>query len=144
MRRPTANRGYQYAGKSTVGRGEDSGETNAARPFGVRDLQLHPPQSDHLMVAAFVAPMAGDYGVADLAARRVSSSGSTVRYVAIAPSKAVVSTLRAGSDRAWVRDPGQYPLGRLRADDRIYFAVDRDGDYGWDATEIAFSVALLQ
>ncbi len=143
VRRPTANRGYPYAGKSTIGRGADAGEANAAPPLGVRDLQLHPPQSDHLMVAAFVVPITGDYGLSDLAARRVSSSGGTVRYIVLAPSRAVVSTLRAGTDRAWVRDPGQYPLGQLRAGDRIYFAVDRDGDYGWDATEISFSVSLL-
>jgi hypothetical protein len=32
--------------------------------------------------------------------------------------------MRAGTDRAWVRDVKQYPLGQLRAGDRIYFAVD--------------------
>jgi hypothetical protein len=142
-RHPTANRGYPYVGKSTIPRGGDERETAAPPPSGVLDLQMHPPNSDHLIVTAFVVPVDGPYVVYDLAARRVSPQGGTVVYSVLNGKGTVVSSIQAGNDRAWARDPGLYPLGSLRSGDRIYFGVGRDGDYFYDATEVSFSVALV-
>ncbi|MFB3785059.1 MAG: hypothetical protein ACE15F_01680 [bacterium] len=132
--------GYPYAGKSTVERGQDTNETVAPQPLGVFDLQLHPPNNEHLLVAAFVVPAAGTYSVSGLAARRVYNSGATVTFLLIDPKQNQVAALTASQDQAWVTDSQTYPLGSLNAGDRIYFAVYYDGEYGWDATEVAFDV----
>nr|HQH71052.1 hypothetical protein [bacterium] len=135
-----AGTGYPYAGKSTVERGQDTNETGAPQPLGVFDLQLHPPNNEHLLVAAFVVPAAGTYSVSGLAARRVYNSGATVTFLLIDPKQNQVAALTASQDQAWVTDSQTYPLGSLNAGDRIYFAVYYDGEYGWDATEVAFDV----
>ena len=132
--------GYPYAGKSSVVRSKDTNETNAPQPLGVRDLQLHPPQNDHLTVAAFVVPLAGNYTVSDLATRRVYNQGTTITYLVFDSEKNTLVTLSASNDQAWVTDGGAYTLNNLKTGDRIYFAVSRDGDYGWDATEVAFTI----
>jgi hypothetical protein len=143
VRHPIANRGYPYVGKSMIPRGGDEGELGAPQPAGVFDLQMHPPQRDHLIVTTFIVPLAGPYVVYDLAARRVSQSGETAIYTVWNTAMSIVSSIQVGHDRAWTRDPQLYPLGSLRAGDRIYFAVGRDGDYAYDATEISFSVSLV-
>jgi hypothetical protein len=134
---------YPYVGKSTVGRGADEGESNAPYPIGVRDLQLHPPNSDHLIVAAFVAPINGWYTLRDLAARRIDERRPTSReviYRVFGPSGTEIVAMTATSDRAWVTDSNTYDLGQLQAGDRVYFAVDRAEAYYWDSTEIAWTV----
>ncbi len=135
---------YPYAGKSSVDRGSDSGESNTPEPSGVRDLQLHPPDNDHLTVASFMAPFDGNYGISDLAVRRVHNQGSIVTYKVFDASKNQVATLTASNDRAWVTDEKIYELGFLSAGDRIYFGVDRgeNDNYYWDATEIAWTVTF--
>jgi hypothetical protein len=134
---------HVYAGLSTVPRGADTGETNTPQPAGVTDLQLHPPDNNHLTVAAFIAPLDGDYSVYDLAVRRVSASGNTAILKLFNSSKAEVKELRATNNRAWVTAGDTASLGYLGAGERIYFGMDRDGDYGWDAVEIAWSVQCL-
>jgi hypothetical protein len=133
---------YPYAGKSTVDRGSDSGESNTPEPSGVRDLQLHPPDNDHLTVASFMAPFDGNYSISDLAVRRVHNQGSIVTYKVFDASKNQIAILTASNDRAWVKDGKIYEVGFLSASDRIYFAVDRgeNDNYYWDATEIAWTV----
>jgi hypothetical protein len=135
---------YPYAGKSTVDRGSDSGESNTPLPSGVRDLQLHPPDSDSLVVAAFMVPNSGTYSISDLAVRRVHNQGGIVTYKVFDSSKNQVATLTASNDRAWVTDEKIYDLGFLLAGYRIYFAVDRgeSDNYYWDATEIIWTVRL--
>ena len=135
-----ASGGYPYAGKSSVPRGKDTGETNAPNPLGVRDLQLHPPNNDHLTVAAFIAPLAGTYTISDLAARRVYNQGTTVVFLVFDNTNTQVASLTASNDQAWVTDTNPYTIKNVKAGDRIYFAVSRDSDYGWDATEVAFSI----
>jgi ferric-dicitrate binding protein FerR (iron transport regulator) len=135
-----APKGYPYAGKSLVGRGEDAGERGAPPPLKVRDLQLHPPNNDHLVVAAFVVPVDGLYRVSGLGVRRVDERGGPVRYLVADPSRRKVAELTATPDRAWVWEPRSCVLGMLKAGDRIHFAVSRQGDYGWDAAEIAWMV----
>ena len=131
---------YPYAGKSSVNRGSDTGETNTPAPAGVRDLQLHPPENGHLVVAAFKVPEPGAYSVYNLAARRPSSSGATVRYKVFNAQKSLIANLQATNSSSWVTDPQTYNLGNLIAGDTLYFAVDRDGTYAFDAAEIAWTI----
>jgi hypothetical protein len=131
---------YPYAAKSTVARGSDSGEANTPAPSGVFDLQLHPPDNDHLTVAAFIVPFAGDYSVYDLGVRRVWWEGSLAGYRVFDESKSLLTHIVATTDQDWVTDPNTYNLGTLTAGDRIYFAVDREDDYFWDATEIIWTI----
>jgi hypothetical protein len=135
---------YPYAGRSLVGRGGDAGERGAPAPLRVRDLQLHPPDSDRLTVAAFIAPVDGRYRVRDLGVRRVDARGGPVRYVVHDAQRRRVATLKATPDRAWVWERRGFDLGALRAGDRIHFAVAREGDYGWDAAEIAWTVSATE
>ncbi len=132
---------YPYAAKSTVARGSDGGEANTPTPLGVFDLQLHPPENDHLTVAAFIVPVAGNYSVYDLAVRRVWWEGSLAGYKVFDDSKSLLTHIVATTDQDWVTDPTTYNLGTLAAGDRIYFAVDReDANYFWDATEIIWTI----
>jgi hypothetical protein len=132
---------YPYGGKSTVGRGSDTNETNAPAPSGVFDLQMHPNQNDHLVVAAFKVPENGTYQLSNLATRRVDgNSGQSIVYMVFSPAKVQLSSLRATSNQAWVIDPGTYNLGQLSAGDYVYFGVNRDGLYSWDATEISWKI----
>ncbi|NOS70255.1 MAG: hypothetical protein HOP33_10025 [Verrucomicrobia bacterium] len=129
---------YPYAGKSLVAR--SAAEGNAPAPLGVMDLQLHPPNNDHLVVVAFVAPFDATYRISDLAARRVFTSGTTATYRLFGQNKVLIASLQAGNSTAWITDTNVYWLGQVAAGDRIYFTVDRDGNYGWDATETAWTV----
>jgi glucose/arabinose dehydrogenase len=135
--------GYPYVGKSTVDRGGDAGETGAPAPTGpgVRDLQLHPPDSPRLIVAAFRVPVDGTYEVADLAARRVHNTGHhTSRLKLFNPAKMLVASVQANS-QAWTRNTSTYNLGALTAGQKIYFAADRDnGTFAYDATEVIWTV----
>ena len=132
---------YPYAGKSTVSRGSDGGEANTPEPSGVFDLQLHPPENDHLTVVAFIVPEAGSYSVYDLAVRRVHYEGSLAGYKVFDEGKNLLTHISASTDQDWVTDAGVYNLGTLQAGDRIYFAVDReDANYFWDATEIIWTI----
>ena len=132
---------YPYAAKSTVARGSDSGEANTPPPLGVLDLQLHPPDNDHLTVAAFVVPQAGNYSVYDLAVRRVWYEGGLAGYKVFDEDKNLLTHIVASTDQDWVTDPNTYNLGTLVAGDRIYFAVDReDANFWWDATEITWTI----
>jgi len=138
---PAAGTLYPYGGKSMVGRGSDTGETNAAAPASVFDLQLHPPNNDHLVVAAFMVPADGNYQVNNLAVRRVDGNpNQTVRYRVFNPQKVQIANLQATSNQAWVTDPNTYTLGQLTSGQYIYFGVARDGTYSWDATEISWTV----
>ena len=123
-----------------MNRGSDTGETNTPAPAGVRDLQLHPPENGHLVVAAFKVPEAGAYSVYNLAARRPSSSGTTVRYKVFNAQKSLIANLQASNSRSWVTDSQTYNLGNLAVGDTLYFAVDWDGTYAFDAAEIAWTI----
>lgn len=125
-----------------VGRGSDGGESNAAAPTGVMDLMLHPPTNNHLTVCAFVVPQTGNYSVAGLAVRRVSANGANSLFKVFNNQKQLISTITATNNNAWASDANIYTLGTLQAGDKIYFAVDNDVDYSYDATEIAWTVTL--
>ena len=139
-----ANEFYPYVGKSTVNRGADVGESNTPAPTGVRDLQLHPPNNLHLTVAAFRVAESGNYSVSELAVRRVDgTAGQTVRLRLFNAQGVELANLQASSNRAWVRSTSTFSLGNLVAGNYIYFAVDGDGGFGWDATEIAWQVQAV-
>jgi hypothetical protein len=134
---------YPYAAKSAVGRGLDSGEANAPAPTGssIMDLQLHPPESEHLTVAAFIVPVTGDYSVYGLAARRVASDGELIGYKVFDSDENLIAHLVASANQDWVTDSAIYSLGTLEAGESIYFAVDReDAHYYWDAAEIVWTI----
>ncbi|MEP7312887.1 MAG: PQQ-dependent sugar dehydrogenase [Pseudomonadota bacterium] len=135
-----AGQRYPYVGKSTVNRGADTGESNAVAPLTARDLQLHPPDNAHLTVAAFRVPENGTYSVSGLAVRRVdANAGYTVR-LRLFNAHGVEQVNLQSNSRAWVRSGATYNLGALTTGSYIYFAVDRDGDYYFDATEIAWQI----
>jgi hypothetical protein len=140
----TGRDAYPYAGKSAVDRGSDTGESNTPPPSGVRDLQLHPPDSDSLAVAAFMIPINGTYSISDLAVRRVHNQGGIVAYKVFDNSKMQIASLTAANDRTWVTDAKIYELGFLSAGVQIYFAIDKgeNDNYYWDATEIVWTVTL--
>jgi dienelactone hydrolase len=134
---------YPYAGKSTVGRGSETGEGNVPSPTGVFDLQLHPPNSLKLMVAAFVVPAAGEYTVSSAAVRRVSSASGTQRLKIFNNLQSILLDLQATNNQDWVQSSTPLSLGVLTIGDSIYFAVDRDGNYASDFTEVAWSIAMI-
>jgi hypothetical protein len=131
---------YPFAGKSTVGRGSDSGEGNTPAPTGVYDITMHPPGDSTLTVAAFIVPTSGNYSVSNLAVRCVLSSSDSATLKVFNASQSQIAGLQATNNRDWVTDAGTYDLGSLTAGDRIYFAVDNDGDFAYDSTEITWTV----
>lgn len=137
---PATGNAYPYAAKSTVPRGQDAGEAGTPAPLGVLDLQLHPPSSARLMVAAFRVPAAGTYTVSNVAARRVSGMGGPSQLRVFGPQLTEVLTLTALPDQAWVAGTSPVTVTAAAAGDAIYFAVDWAGDYAWDATEVAWTV----
>jgi len=58
-------------------------------------------------------------------------------------SQSQIASLQATTDQGWVTDAGTYDLGSLTANDSIYFAVDSDGYFYWDGTEIAWTVTAV-
>lgn len=131
---------YPYVGKSTVDRGSDTGESNTPLPLAVRDLQMHPSNTNKLTVASFTVPKNGTYKLSNLAVRRVDgNTGQTVRLKVFNAAKTQIANLQATS-QAWTKDTTEYALGDLNAGDKIYFAVDRDGAFYYDATEIAWTI----
>jgi len=107
----------------------------------VFDLQLHPPNNDHLTVAAFLVPENGNYQISNLAARRVDNNCcQTIRYYLFNALQVQMSNLQASNNQAWVTDPNTYNLGSLTAGQYIYFGVWRDGAWAWDASEISWTV----
>ncbi len=137
-----SNTPYPYAGKSTVPRGSDANEEDAPEPHGVYDLQLHPPNNNHLTVCSFIVTRKGTYFLSNLGARRISSEGKMSRFFVFDHRQNPITQYAVNNDQEWVMDPGIYELGELKENDRIYFAVDKgpDEQYGWDATEICWTV----
>jgi len=101
---------------------------------------MHPSDTDKLTIASFVVPSSGTYSVSNLAVRRVDGNlGQTVRYRVFNNAKTQIANILSGN-QAWITDTGTYNLGTLQAGDTIYFAVDRDGAYYYDATEVAWTI----
>ena len=133
---------YPYVAKSTVGRGSDDGEGGTPSPFGVNDLQMHPPSSDNLTVSAFVAPVTGEYQVLNLAARRVSPNVGGTSFKVFDQNQNLIAELSV-DNQTWVTNSDSFILN-LSANDRIYFAADREDIYNFDALEVSWTVNLIQ
>lgn len=131
---------YPYAGKSTVDRGSDAGETNAPSPLGVRDLQLYPPSNNHTVVAAFRIPQNGWYNIYNIKLRRVSNTGNNARLRVFNAQGTQLVSLNATNNRQWVSTGTLFTLPNLKSGQYIYFAVDRNGDSVGDATEISWTI----
>jgi hypothetical protein len=136
---------YPYAGKSIIERGSDSGEDTIPYPQGVFDLQLHPPESDKLIVASFIIPAEGDYQIFDCAVRRVHHEGNIINYYVFNHLKELLFNLQATNNQRWVRNTNTFRLDNLPAGNRIYFAIGRglNDNYYWDATEIIWTIKKL-
>lgn len=131
---------YPYAAKSTMPRGMGMGEVNPPGPLGVLDMQFHPPQLSRLTVAAFTVPADGTYVVTGVAARKVEAMGGNATFKIFGPTKVLVTSIKVNPTRGWYHKSGVYPLGALVTGDRVYFALDRDEEFGYDATELAWVV----
>lgn len=142
VRRDDAS-GYPYVAKNLTARATDD-----PPPSGVFDLQLHPPNSAHFVVAAFVVPVDGRYVVTDFGAHRLltdpSSSWSAV-LLGSSPSTPLSEILTPDADTVWELQAGAVDLGDLAQNERICFAVYRgleDLDAFGDATEVSFTITL--
>lgn len=131
--------GYPYVGKSSVSRGNDDGEGNAQSPLNVYDFQMHPPKNNHLTVAAFIVPEAGEYSIRDLGVRRVYHNIKSVALKVFSPSKSLVVQVN-GSNRSWSVDNSSYSFGALAVGDKIYIAVDNVDGYDYDAAEVSWQI----
>jgi succinate dehydrogenase/fumarate reductase flavoprotein subunit len=101
---------------------------------------MHPPDDNKLLVAAFKVPVEDNYMVSRLGLRRVDNEGSAVCFKVFNQRNVFLSNMQATNSCARVTDSNTYSLGKVNPGDGIYFAAERDGDFGWDATEIAFTV----
>lgn len=136
-------------GKSDVARGSRVDESGTPSPTGVYDLLMHPPNSEKLTVAAFVAPVGGHYYVKNLAARRATPWGTgDCEFKVFDESASLIATVQTGLggsvDPAWHVDSATYDLGVLAQGDRIHFAVDYDGSPDNDSTEVVWTVELTE
>lgn len=131
---------YPYVGKSTVGRGMDTGEMGAPEPMGVMDLGVHPPEMGNLTVIAFVAPAAGTYTVSGVAGRRISGMGGTATLKVFGPQMQALGMATLAENGAWASIPNTLMAGTLAKGDMIYFGLDKAGRFDYDACRIAFTV----
>ncbi|MGL1904158.1 MAG: metallophosphoesterase [Fibrobacterales bacterium] len=128
---------YPYAGKSATPRGGSEPE-----PAGVFDMQMHPPENSHLVVAAFTAPVDGAYKVSGLGIRRVVDKSGSVALVLKKSDGETVAEITATS-QSWAQDSKMYDLGTLAKGESIYFAVDNVEKFNYDACEIMWTVNLF-
>lgn len=134
--------GHPYAGKSTVGRGSDSGESNTPSPLSVMDLQLHPPDDERTTVAEFSAPRTGTYVISDLAARRIDPmTDQLAEYRVYNNAKSLLVAIPANIPSVWTTNTQQFTL-TLNQGDKIYFAVNALGRNWWDSIEIMWKIKL--
>jgi len=129
---------YPYVGKSNVPQGSDTKEHKERVP-GVFDLQLHPPNNEHLVVCSFEAPFSGNYTISDLGIRRVEDENSGTELKLFDTDKNLISKL-SGTSKTWNYDLHTHPLKNLDQGDLIYFAVDNIDGFAYDAVEISWNI----
>ncbi len=129
---------YPYVGKSTIPQGSDTDEHKERVP-GVFDLQLHPPNNEHLVVCSFEVPFSGDYTISDIGIRRVYDENSGTELKLFGPDKNLISKL-SGTTKTWNYDLHTHPLKNLDQGDLIYFAVDNVDGFAYDAVEISWNI----
>jgi len=131
---------YPYIGYSTVKRGDDINETLAPDPLYVIDLQMFPPENEHSIVMAFIAPLSGEYSINKLACRRVSDEGGIASYSVFNNNAEFQNSLTATNEQSWMVDDDSIHLGTVSAGENIYFAVHKNDTNDFDATEIAWRI----
>jgi len=131
---------YPYAGKSNVPQGSDTDE-HKERFSGVFDLQMHPPDNQHLIVCAFEVPFTGNYTISGLGIRRVYNNNSSVELRLYNPDKELIADL-PGNSKTWNYDYHTHFLKSLEKGDVIYFAVSNVDGFAYDATEISWEVRI--
>ena len=112
-------------------------------PLGVNDLQVHPSEADVLAVTSFRTPIQASYSISAIAARRVLAWGGTSTLKVYDNNGTEISSITADS-QDWSIDSSTYDLGEIDAGQFLYFAVQRDGDFIGDATEIAWSITATE
>jgi poly(3-hydroxybutyrate) depolymerase/methionine-rich copper-binding protein CopC len=131
---------FPYAGKSKVPRGN---QHNDPSPTGVFDLEMHPPNSDKLTVAAFIVPAAGNYSISNVAVRRIYYTTSGTSTLRVFDNHAVeIFSITGNNSLNWISNTTTYDLGSLNTGERIYFGIDRDANYASDFTEIAWTITM--
>lgn len=128
-------------GKSTVDRGDDTGEANTPAPLGVRDLVMHPPFEDKYTVMWFPTPVAADYTLSDVAVRRSSSQGEEATFEVWIGGLTLITSVTATSDQDWVLDPQSHDLGALGKNARMLFVVKHDDTWGYDGMELSWTLS---
>lgn len=129
---------YPYIGKSTVSQGQDADEHRGRFP-GVLDLQMHPPENEHMVVCSFEVPFSGDYTISNLGIRRVYNEDSGTELKLFDPDKELISSV-SGTSRSWKYNVHILQLKNLAKGELIYFAVDNVDGFAYDAVEISWSI----
>jgi hypothetical protein len=129
---------YPYIGKSTVPQGQDTNEHKGRFP-GVIDLQMHPPENEHLVVCSFEVPFSGNYTISNLGIRRVYDEDSGTELKLFDPDKELISSV-SGTSRSWRYNVHILQLKNLTKGELIYFAVDNVDGFAYDAVEVSWSI----
>ena len=145
-----------YVGKSTAPRGSLTQppyfESNPPEPTGVYDIKMHSPKNNHSTVMAFIAPADGDYTISNLACRRdnewmaADEPRKSVRYRVFDHNAQLLCDHQYVSRQykgPWLIIPNSYQLNNLKKNDRIYFTLHSDGDWGWDKTDVTWTVSAM-
>lgn len=133
--------GYPYIGRSMVGRGNDDLEVGACSPSGVFDLQMHPPDSEHSIVAAFNVPVTGDYLITNLGIRRISGESGRVSLNVFNQERLKIASIATDS-QAWSFYKENLLLSGLKVGEKIYISVYNEDGFDYDASEVTWSIVL--
>ncbi len=145
-----------YVGKSTAPRGSLTQpsyfESNPPEPTGVYDIKMHPPKNDHSTVIAFIIPVSGDYTISDLAFRRdnewlaAEEPRKSVRFRIFNHKKQLLCDKQYISQQykgPWMILSETFELPGLQKGDRLYFTLNSDGDWGWDKTDVTWTISAV-
>lgn len=133
--------GYPYVGKSAVGRSLGKGEAGFCSPKSALDLQMHPPKDGCSMIGAFVVPAAGVYHLYHVGLRRVTQQGGSVTLKVIDQEGHVITSIQSNTS-AWMLEQKVFDLGSLALGRKIFFSVESDDGFDYDAAEVSFSLTL--
>jgi|GEM_PF-6931363 len=145
-----------YVGKSTAPRGSLTQapyfESDPPQPTGVYDIKMHAPKNDHSTVMAFIVPVKGDYTISDLAFRRDNEwlagedPQKSVRFRIFDHNQRLLCDKQYVSQQykgPWKILSETFELSGLQKGDRIYFTLNSDGDWGWDKTDVTWTISAV-
>ncbi|MGL1934113.1 MAG: metallophosphoesterase [Fibrobacterales bacterium] len=125
---------YPYVGISLTPRQNDE-----PKPHGVLDFQMHPTEFKNFLTCSFIIPKDGLYAVTDLGIKRVHDEGVSVSLLFMNSRGKMVSRIKSETQE-WSFDNMIHTMGLLEKGDTLYFTVDRDGDFDFDAAEVSWSI----